>query len=61
MKFFAYFFLGLTLVCGYFWLTDAKGSGMGYATGISAAVGAGVLYRNWRRTGNAFSNSAGGR
>ncbi|MDB5235447.1 MAG: hypothetical protein JWR44_2440 [Hymenobacter sp.] len=39
MKFFGIFFAALTLIAGFFWLTDDAGSGMAWATGIFAALG----------------------
>jgi hypothetical protein len=61
MKFFAYFFLGLTLVCGYFWATDAPGSGMVYPTVGFASIAGGVMLYNKRKTGSFFNNSSAGR
>ncbi len=61
MKFFAIFFLILTAGCAGFWIGDKPGSGMVYPTAFFAVLGAGVMYRNWRKNGSAFSDSAGGR
>lgn len=52
MKFFYSFFAAATLLCGYFWLTDAPGSGMGIATAIFATIGVGTALVQWVRTGS---------
>ncbi|QKG56984.1 hypothetical protein GKZ68_10315 [Hymenobacter sp. BRD128] len=57
MKFFLIFFAVATLVCGYFLLTDGPGSGMGWPTGIFAALGAGVALYNWRTNGSPLDDS----
>ena len=57
MKFFYSFFAAATLLCGYFWLTDAPGSGMGYATGFFALAGVGVVFYNYRKFGSPWRSS----
>ena len=61
MKFFAVFFLVLTIVCGYFWATDGPKSGMGWLTIGFAVLGAGALIYNKRTTGFWLSDSAAGK
>ncbi len=61
MKFFALFFLVATGLCGYFWATDGPGSGMGYATGAFAALGASTQVYTKLKTGSWLSDSAAGK
>lgn len=51
MKFLVAFLTALTLLCGVFWLTDAAGSGMGYAAAFFGVLDAGALLFNKLRTG----------
>lgn len=55
MRFFFLFFASLTILCSCFWAADGPGSGMGYATGISAAIMLGVGFYNWRKNGSPLS------
>jgi len=57
MRFFLGFFTLATLVCGYFWLTDAAGSGMGIATCVFGGLGAGVAIYNTVRYGSPLRDS----
>jgi hypothetical protein len=61
MKFFAIFFTVATLICGYFWLTDGRGSGMAWPTGIFAVLGGGTLLYNKVRNGGTLNDKAGRR
>jgi hypothetical protein len=58
MRFFAIFFAVLTIVCGYFWATDAPGSGMAYPTIGFAVLGGGVLLYNKLRNGGFLNDRA---
>jgi hypothetical protein len=55
MKVFYSFFAAATLLCGYLWLTDPAGSGMGYATATFATIGAVTALVQWIRTGSPLS------
>lgn len=57
MRIFLGFFTVATLVCGYFWLTDGPGSGMGIATGVFGTLGLGVAIYNTVRYGSPLRDS----
>jgi hypothetical protein len=54
MKVFIFFFLAATILCGYFWATDAPGSGMQYPTIAFAVLLVGTCIYNWRKNGSAY-------
>jgi len=58
MKIFFFFFLCATVVCGYFWATDAPGSGMGWPTIFFALLALGTGVRNWRKYGSPFRDGS---
>ena len=57
MKFFFGFFLVATALCGYFWVTDPAGSGMGIATGIFGGLAVGVGVYNTVKNGGPFNEA----
>jgi hypothetical protein len=58
MRFFAVFFAVLTVLCGYFWATDAPGSGMVYPTIGFAVLSGGVLLYNKLKNGGFLNDRA---
>lgn len=52
MRFFFSFFAAGFLLCLYFLLTDAPGSGMGWGVGLFGALGLGVGAYNWVENGS---------
>lgn len=56
MKFFLASMLAGFLLCLYFLLTDAPGSGMGWGVGLFAVLGLGVAFYNYLRFGSVFND-----
>lgn len=54
MKVFFFFFLAATIICGYFWATDAPGSGMAWPTLGFGALAIGVTIYNTVKYGSPF-------
>lgn len=58
MKFFLWFFVIATALCGIFWAVDGPGSGMQWPTGIFGGLLVGVLLYNRVRNGDWLNDKA---